>query len=367
MTSVLSGYRGERYALVSAAHELILQVLPFRHRFSREALDRFAQRAAPLRLRGPDLDAVLLSALSVLEPHTHGRLPSMIDRYLGQRRLQPDPLERFRACVLDVIRYRGVGSRQVQHAIAIIEAEYADCGLTQAEVAARLDVSPSDLSSLFTRQTGLTFSEYLRDVRLDRSARLLGGERVSIKEIWAAVGYNDASNFSHQFKVKFGVTPRDYRARVIHCEAGSLNEPAPGAPRGLAPAGSVPRGTVLIVEDNDRTRETLRSHLEASGYAVALAATGTAAFAVATSVSPAAIVLDEHLPDIGGLEWLRRVRERQQHLEPPALLFTADWDLEDRTEELASLGATFASKLCDLDEVERLIASLVALRGLTGQ
>jgi DNA-binding response OmpR family regulator len=104
-----------------------------------------------------------------------------------------------------------------------------------------------------------------------------------------------------------------------------------------------------------------------SGYAVALAATGTAALVETATATPAAIVLDQHLPDIAGLEWLRLVRQRQQDLEPPVLLFTADWDIEDCTEELASLGATFASKLCDLDEVERLIDSLVALHGINGQ
>ena len=89
------GTRLERYTLVHAADEFILTALPFRHRCSREALRRFVDTARQCKLPGPELESVLLTLLSVLDPHTRGRLPSLVDRYFADRRLEPDAVRRF--------------------------------------------------------------------------------------------------------------------------------------------------------------------------------------------------------------------------------------------------------------------------------
>jgi AraC-like DNA-binding protein len=212
----LAGSRRARYELVTAAHEFILTVLPFRHPGSRSALARFVDTAARCRMPVADVDAVLLDVLSVLHPHAGGRLPSLVDRYVAQRRHLTEPLARFRECVEDVIRYRGVGSRDVQRAVAIIERRYTDCMLTQAAVAGDLDLLPEELSTLFKRHTGLTFTEYVRALRLDRAASLLTTTDRRIKDIWVEVGYNDASHFDHQFKDRFGTPPPSIEAAPAH-------------------------------------------------------------------------------------------------------------------------------------------------------
>ena len=108
---------------------------------------------------------------------------------------------------------------------------------------------------LFARHTGDTFTTYLREVRLNRAASLLASETLSIKEVWTQVGYNDASNFTHQFKERFGVSPRDYRASLIH--------PPEAMPAHvmMAVGSRSPSHPVLIVEDNDETRTALTRNL----------------------------------------------------------------------------------------------------------
>lgn len=61
-----------------------------------------------------------------------------------------------------------------------------------------------------------------------------------------------------------------------------------------------------------------------------------------------------------GLECLERLRRGTDAKRPPALLFTADWDVADQADQIAELGGMFVSKLCDLEEVGRLVTSMLA-------
>ena len=352
----LSSKREMRYHLVTAAHDFILAVLPFRHPDSSRALARFLAVATRARISVPETNAVLLDVLSVLS--SHARCPGLVDRYVASRRHFAEPITRFRQCMEDVIRSRGIGNRHVERAIAIIEARYTDDTLTQAEAADQVGLSPADFSTRFRRHTGFTFTECLRNTRLDAAAMLLATTDRRVKDIWVTVGYSDASNFDHQFKQRFSTNPRDYRSgranstAVVSAGATTVSTTLPAIDTESL-AGS---GTVLIVEDNDSTRETVGLYLRAMGYEVVLTSTGEEGLGAACRLGPRAVVLDYHLPDTDGLTWLRALRLREQGPRAGVLLFTADWDVADCNEEIDALGAKFVSKLCDIDELVQLIA-----------
>jgi|GEM_PF-6405616 len=71
--------------------------------------------------------------------------------------------------------------------------------------------SPTHLSRLFARHTGMTISEYIIRRRLSIAAVLLKGTSKSVNFVAHSVGYNSAKYFSSSFKDEFGVTPREYR------------------------------------------------------------------------------------------------------------------------------------------------------------
>jgi AraC-like DNA-binding protein/CheY-like chemotaxis protein len=354
-----------RFSFVTAAHHFLLSVLPLREPASRHALRDFVCRIATSGLVAAEVDAVLLRLLFVLDPHTGGRLPSLVDRYLAAGRTDAAGEKQFRECVEDVLTYRGIHSAHVQQAIAIIERQYADPQLTQRRVAHDVGLAPGELAVRFKGQTALTFGEYLRQVRLSQSATLLAGTHKRIKEIWTTIGYNHGSNFDHDFKRVFGITPREYRGRVLrpdiisdvkgpatHQRQNSFK--APGQTTVRAPA---PGLTVLIVDDDLTTTETIAQYLTLEGYQSVVASTGEEGLRAADGCAPAAILLDYHLPDIDGLECLRRLRRRNVIRPPGVVVFTADWEVERNSAEIHALRATIASKLCDLDEIGRLIAA----------
>jgi AraC-like DNA-binding protein len=99
----------------------------------------------------------------------------------------------------------------VEEAIAYIDQSFA-AELRLGDIAARASLSERQFSRLFRRQTGMSFTAYVQNVRMDAACRLLVSGRSSVAEIAAAVGYADLKFFNLLFKKKTGVTPRQYRA-----------------------------------------------------------------------------------------------------------------------------------------------------------
>jgi FixJ family two-component response regulator len=69
----------------------------------------------------------------------------------------------------------------------------------------------------------------------------------------------------------------------------------------------IPRGEILVVDDDPAVRETLSVVLSAGGYQVICFADGSALLAVARSRTPAGILLDVHIPGKSGLDILREL------------------------------------------------------------
>ena len=72
--------------------------------------------------------------------------------------------------------------------------------------------SVSQLSRMFHRYTGKTYSTCLREFRLQRAAELLEHTETPIPEVAEQSGFNNMSNFYRQFRQQYDVTPADYRA-----------------------------------------------------------------------------------------------------------------------------------------------------------
>lgn len=81
-----------------------------------------------------------------------------------------------------------------------------------ADAARRIGMSESRFMRFFKRTTGMTFVEYLMDLRLRIASRMLVEGEESVGQIALAAGFADQSYFDRRFKMKFGMAPRTYRA-----------------------------------------------------------------------------------------------------------------------------------------------------------
>jgi len=86
--------------------------------------------------------------------------------------------------------------------------------LTLQEVADCAKVSPTYLSKLLKKETGLSFIDYLGEVRVRKAIALMADPGYKVYEIAEKVGYNSQHYFSSAFKKITGVSPNLYRKGV---------------------------------------------------------------------------------------------------------------------------------------------------------
>ena len=103
-------------------------------------------------------------------------------------------------------------SQVLEEARAFIRGNYAREDISLNTVAARVNISPSYFSSIFSQEMGVTFVEYLTSVRMERAKELLMCSNMKTSEIGYEVGYKDSHYFGYLFKKTVGCTPKEYRA-----------------------------------------------------------------------------------------------------------------------------------------------------------
>ncbi|QHW30961.1 response regulator [Paenibacillus rhizovicinus] len=101
----------------------------------------------------------------------------------------------------------------VSQVLLYVDRHYAE-EVAIGQIADLLNVTPSYLSTLFHKKTGLTFMKYLTRLRMGKAEELLLGTRMSIKQIAEAVGYFSTRHFTKLFTEAFGKYPSDYRKSV---------------------------------------------------------------------------------------------------------------------------------------------------------
>jgi transcriptional regulator GlxA family with amidase domain len=102
---------------------------------------------------------------------------------------------------------------RVAGAIAVMEERMAR-PLPVRHLAAAVNLSPSQMTRLFTEHTGTTPARYLHRLRLTRARILLERTGLTVSQVMACVGLHDPSHFSRDFRRVHGVTPTHVRDRA---------------------------------------------------------------------------------------------------------------------------------------------------------
>ena len=117
-------------------------------------------------------------------------------------------------------------------------------------------------------------------------------------------------------------------------------------------------GRVLVVDDEPEVRLVLTEFLESRGFQVTAAESGARALAVVDSVDPHVVLLDVTMPEMDGIETLKRLAALKPGL--PIIMVTANADV-DITSRLVAMGAAdYIPKPFDLDYLGQAVSIQVS-------
>lgn len=117
------------------------------------------------------------------------------------------------------------------------------------------------------------------------------------------------------------------------------------------------KGTILIIDDESTIRLTLRRFFEGEKWQVLEAPNGFVGIALSKNNSPDAVILDLKLPDLEGLDVLRRIKEENN--EVPVVVFTAYGTIEAAVTAIKLGAENFIEKPPNLEALKALIEKSV--------
>lgn len=98
----------------------------------------------------------------------------------------------------------------VQRALSIIRESYSQ-GINLEETARRLHVSEEYLGKQMKKETGQSFTETIRKLRIDKAKHLLLDTDLKLNQIAAMTGFSDPKYMSKVFRAEVGMLPIEYR------------------------------------------------------------------------------------------------------------------------------------------------------------
>ncbi|HHW32232.1 MAG TPA: response regulator [Clostridiaceae bacterium] len=86
-----------------------------------------------------------------------------------------------------------------------------DSNINLYEIAERFHYNPNYLSRLFKQETGMSFSDYIKKIRIEEAKRLLSNSELTAFQVCKNVGYSDYRYFMRLFKESTGLSPHEFR------------------------------------------------------------------------------------------------------------------------------------------------------------
>jgi CheY-like chemotaxis protein len=120
---------------------------------------------------------------------------------------------------------------------------------------------------------------------------------------------------------------------------------------------------LLLIDDDPAVSLTLSRMLEFRGHEVTRSESAETGLSLAIRTPPDAVILDMKMPQMGGLEFLRRLRAEPGLADLPVGVITGDYFLGEVTlQELATLGASVRYKPIRMEDLSVLTDQLLGQR-----
>jgi len=153
---------------------------------------------------GADADYILRLNDEYFETIPHCENVESLSMYLS------NALRRFMESSFDIT---GAKHSNAVHAAITFIQQHSTRKITLEDAARYVYLSPTYLSRVFKQETGLSFTRFLNNVRVEKSKRLLAMTDMRLAEIAIACGFEDQSYFTKVFRAIVGDTAQQYRKK----------------------------------------------------------------------------------------------------------------------------------------------------------
>jgi AraC family transcriptional regulator len=209
--AVLVGQRGDEFTCSHEHHHGGDECLSFD--FAPELAERFG-RLFELGSAPPLSEVGILGAIAQAAAHERSSLGLGEAALLLAQKLA----EALSGRTERPLRVTHVERRRAVDAALWLEAHAGGCPSLD-DVAGHAGLSPFHFLRLFTKVVGVSPHQYLVRTRLRKAAQLLAHGERPITEIAAEVGFADLSNFVRTFRRAAGISPREFRRKILQVRA----------------------------------------------------------------------------------------------------------------------------------------------------
>lgn len=105
-------------------------------------------------------------------------------------------------------------NKKIEKIISYINKKYTE-DITLNDISSFAAMNPSAFCRYFKGNTGKTLIEYIVDMRIGYACKLLANDRFNISQISIECGFESIIHFNRCFKRNMGVTPTEYRKKIL--------------------------------------------------------------------------------------------------------------------------------------------------------
>jgi transcriptional regulator GlxA family with amidase domain len=98
-------------------------------------------------------------------------------------------------------------------------------GQSIRDLAKSVNLSPRRLAELFKADMGVSPTQFLRSLRMQKAQSLLESSFLTVKEVSFQSGFRDVSHFVRNFKQRYGMTPSEFRFQRSRLKKAQGNPP----------------------------------------------------------------------------------------------------------------------------------------------
>ena len=126
-------------------------------------------------------------------------------KYSGAQQAQADKVEQPEV--------RGNDEVLMERIMKVINKNISDSDFNVERLTQEVGISRVQLHRKMKEMTGISTSEFIRNIRLEQAARLLKEQKINVTQVAYTVGFSNLAHFSTIFRKHFGVAPSEYAER----------------------------------------------------------------------------------------------------------------------------------------------------------